>query len=83
MPPVSLCDLAPGECATVAALHTTGPMRRRLLDLGLVEHTPLACVGESPAGDMRAYLIRGAVIALRRADGETILVEREAACPWD
>lgn len=80
---VCLSDLGPGECGTVAALHTVGPMRRRLLDLGLVKHTPLACVGENPAGDMRAYLVRGAVIALRRTDGTTILVEREAARPWD
>ena len=43
-------------------------MRRRLLDIGLVENTRVECVGQSPSGDPKAFLIRGAVIALRLSD---------------
>ena len=64
----SLRDVAPGERAVVAALLTTGGMRRRLLDIGLVEGTEVACVGRSPGGDPAASLIRGAVVAIRAAD---------------
>lgn len=49
-------------------------MKRRLLDLGLVEDTRIACVGRSPGGDPAAYLIRGAVIAIRDADCSRVLV---------
>ena len=49
-------------------------MRRRLLDIGLVENTEVECLGRSPAGDPSAFLIRGAVIALRSADCAQILV---------
>lgn len=35
----------------------------------------------SPAGDPCAYLIRGAVIALRRADAEGIRLERRGGAP--
>ncbi len=66
--------LSPGQSAVVRGLTATGSMARRLQDLGLVENTLVQCVGQSPAGDPRAFRIRGAIIALRRADCETILV---------
>lgn len=69
-----LCDLAPGQTATVRSLQATGSIRRRLLDIGLVENTPVECLGRSPAGDPSAYLIRGAVIAIRAEDCRGILV---------
>lgn len=69
-----LNDIQPGQRATVCALRTGESLRRRLLDIGLIEDTEIACVGRSPAGDPAAFLIRGAVIAIRRADGQNILV---------
>ncbi len=69
-------DIQPGQCASVRALYSTGSMRRRLLDIGLVEHTPVRCLGRSPGGDPSAYLIRGAVIAtIRSEDCENIIVD--------
>ena len=52
-------------------------MDRRLTDLGLVRGTRVTCVLRSPAGDPRAYLIRGALIALRRADADGVWLERQ------
>ena len=49
-------------------------MRRRLQDIGLIEGTRVECLQKSPSGDPVAYLIRGAVIALRTEDSEKILV---------
>ncbi len=69
---VRLCDMREGDVGFVRALHTTGNMRRRFLDLGLTAGAPVRCVGQSPAGDPSAYLIRGAVIAIRHADGRTV-----------
>lgn len=70
-----LNDLEPGEAGVVCGLLTTGAMRRRFLDLGLVENTWVQCLGRSPGGDPSAYLIRGAVIAIRSEDCRGILVE--------
>lgn len=78
----SLASLAPGESCTVSDLQVGGGLRRRLLDLGLVKNTVVKCVGKSPAGDPAAYLIRGAVIALRAADSSQIMVRRGDAL-WD
>lgn len=70
-----LCDMKTGTYATVKRLDTVGELRRRLMDIGLVEGTPVECVRKSPAGDPMAYLIRGAVIALRKEDAATVLME--------
>ena len=64
----SLAALDLGQGGRVASVSAEGAMRRRLLDLGLIPGTPVACVARSPAGDPAAYLIRGAVVALRRRD---------------
>lgn len=78
----TLCDLQPGQRACVGGLLSQGGMRRRLMDVGLIGHTEVECLGRSPGGDPAAYLIRGAVIALRRADCAGILLE-EGEELWD
>lgn len=70
----NLTMLSEGDCARVAGLKTTGSMRRRLLDLGMIEGTRVWCAQKSPCGDPIAYAVRGAVIALRNEDAENILV---------
>ena len=69
-----LSQLPVGQCATVQQILTAGTMRRRLQDLGIILGTPIECVLKSPAGDPVAYRIRGALIALRKKDSETILM---------
>lgn len=61
-----------GQSATVLKINTVGNMRRRFIDLGLIESTVIQCVGKSPAGDPKAYLIKGAVIAIRQEDTKGI-----------
>lgn len=73
--PLPLNDISVGQQVVVDALHTTGYMRRRLLDLGLIPHTTVECLGHAPHGDPTAYLIRGAVIAIRAEDAQHILVQ--------
>lgn len=70
----NLSEIKPGETAVVKSLCAHGSMRRRLLDIGLVEGTRVECVGVSPLGDPASYLIRGAVIAIRAADSRDVLV---------
>ncbi|MBP3448034.1 MAG: ferrous iron transport protein A [Clostridia bacterium] len=69
-----LSQLPMGQNATVLKILTSGTMRRRLQDLGIIPGTQIECVLKSPAGDPVAYRIRGALIALRKKDSETILM---------
>ena len=71
---VCLKDIKPGQRATVVSLQSTGSMRRRLLDIGLIENTDVECLGRSPGDDPTAFLIRGAVIAIRSEDCRDILI---------
>ncbi|MDO5521372.1 MAG: FeoA family protein [bacterium] len=71
---VTLNQITVGEQAMIKELKSTGGMRRRLLDIGLVENTNIQCLGCSPSGDPKAYLIRGAVIAIRSEDCNNILI---------
>lgn len=69
-----LNEIKTGEKARVHSLLTHGAMRRRLLDIGLVEGAEVECVGKSPLGDPSAYLICGAVIAIRDCDSREVKV---------
>lgn len=68
----ALSSLRCGQSAVVRTIETQGAMRRRLQDIGLISGTRVECVGVSPLGDPAAYLIRGAVIALRREDSDGV-----------
>lgn len=48
-----------------------------LNELGLINGTKVECVIKAPFGETKAYLIRGAVIALHRSDAEKIFISEE------
>ncbi|MBO5274348.1 MAG: ferrous iron transport protein A [Clostridia bacterium] len=79
----SLNKLGRGECAVVSRLSATGSLRRRLQDLGFTEGEHVECVAVSPFGDPGAYLIRGAVIALRSEDSAAVELIEAKEQPWD
>ncbi|MBR2387301.1 MAG: ferrous iron transport protein A [Clostridia bacterium] len=74
MDTLTLDNLSVNRCGRVAGLLSGGAMRRRMIDLGIVEGTKIECVGRSPSGDPSAYMIRGAVIAIRKRDAKNILL---------
>lgn len=77
MPPktVPLHLIPTGSTGLVKALTGEESMRRRMLDLGLINNTVVQSLRRSPSGDPTAYQIRGAVIALRAEEASKILVE--------
>jgi len=72
--------LRPGEEGVVVRLAggVQGAQRRRMLDLGVVPGTVIRAELSSVSGDPMAYRIRGAVIALRRAQADDILIHRRS-----
>ena len=74
---MTLDQLKPNETATVTALHSVGPNRRRLMDLGIVSGTQVAVEMISPLGDPVAYRVRGAVVALRRKQASEIEINMQ------
>lgn len=71
----NLFDLKKGEKCVIYKILPNTNIHRRLLDIGLIENTVVQCVEISPLGDPKAFLIRGAVIALRSEDCRNILIK--------
>ena len=70
-----LNTLAEGSSGYVSEIRSSGSMRRRLFDIGLIPGTKVFCLQRSLFGDPVAFFIRGAVIALREEDTKDILIQ--------
>jgi ferrous iron transport protein A len=71
---IRLSELKVSEKGKVISVNAKGDLLHRFIDLGIIEGTIIKCIGESPQGDPKAYLIRGARIALRNRDAFLIEV---------
>lgn len=69
-----LCDIGYGESAIIKSVLLDGSISRRLYDMGFIEGTDIECVGRSLFGGMSAFLVRGAVYAIRTGECEKILI---------
>ena len=65
---MKLSELELGERAYVTKVRQDTSISRRLLDIGLIPGTKVECVLMSPSLNPKAYMIRGAVIAVRNED---------------
>lgn len=74
MKKIHLDELPLETTGIVETLNCKGAIRRRLLDLGIVQGTKIVPILKSPSGDPTAFLIRGSLIALRKEDANLILV---------
>ena len=71
---MTLMELPVGQSAIVTRLHAQRALRQRLIDLGFIEGSEIACLFSSPLGDPRAYRVHGSVIALRARDAANVEV---------
>ncbi len=60
--------------ATVNKISCDWNIRRRLMDLGIIEDTKIIPVLTSPTGDSKAYDVRKTILALRQDDAKDIFV---------
>ncbi len=71
---MTLDGLAKGIVGKVTVVGGTGSFRRRLMELGLLPGTQVARTGSAPLGDPLSFLVRGAVVCLRRDDARLVEV---------
>lgn len=60
---------------TVKEINCTDNVKRRILDLGIIEGTKIKPVLKSPLGDPTAYEVRGIILSLREEDSQNIEVQ--------
>lgn len=68
----TLDKMSINEKSKVKKIDEKSQMRRRFLDIGLTDGTEVECVLVSYGGEMKAYNIKGAVIAIRKEDAKFI-----------
>ncbi len=72
---LDLTALVPGGEGRVVAVHESGPVGRRLLDLGFLPGTRIKMIRRAPLGDPVLYELRGYRLCLRRVDAARVEVE--------
>ena len=64
-----------GKKGVVVSIDATKEMKRRFMDLGLIEGTMVETYLKSPFNDPIAYKIKNAIIAIRNNDSRCIVVD--------
>ena len=72
---LSLENTKVGQKVRVKKVISNSSIKRRLLDIGLTPGTIIERVLENFSGTLVAYMIRGALIAIRNEDASEIIVE--------
>ncbi len=73
----TLGDVRLLESAKIINLECDGPVRRRLLDLGLTPKTLVTVTNIAPMGDPIQISLRGYELSLRKDEAKKIIVSKE------
>ena len=66
-----------GNTVRVRKLHGDGPVKRRIMDMGITKGVDIFVRKVAPLGDAIEVTVRGYELSLRKADAEMIEVESE------
>jgi Fe2+ transport system protein FeoA len=72
-----LGEFKSGEKGTVVKLTVPGPLRRRLLDMGITPGTEIIFNKVAPLGDPVEIRLRGYKLAIRKTEAEAVLMKTE------
>ena len=71
----TLKETSVGETVKVVKLNGSGPVKRRIMDMGITKGVDLFVRKVAPLGDPVEVTVRGYELSLRKADAEMIEVE--------
>jgi len=72
---MTLKDLKPGESGIVVSIGEKGPIRRRLMDMGVTPGATIEVVKVAPLGDPIEVNIRGYELSLRKDEAKSIVLK--------
>ena len=70
----TLKNVPVGGTAAVRKIRGEGPLKRRVMDMGLTKGTEVTVDRIAPLGDPIELTVRGYKLSIRKADAETIEV---------
>lgn len=71
----TLKDIKVGETTAVIKVYGDGPVRRRIMDMGITKGVEIYVRKVAPLGDPMELNLRGYELTLRKADASMIEVE--------
>ena len=72
---MTLKDIKPGNSAKVVRINGAGPVKRRIMDLGLTKGTEVTVRKIAPLGDPIELTVRGYELSIRKDEAAAIDVE--------
>lgn len=72
---MTLKETAIGQTVKVIKLSGEGPVKRRIMDMGITKGVEIYVRKKAPLGDPVEVTVRGYELSLRKADAEMIEVE--------
>ena len=72
----TLKEVACGETVKVKKISGDGPLKRRIMDMGITKGVDIYMKKVAPLGDPIEVTVRGYEMSLRKADAEMIHVEK-------
>lgn len=73
----TLKDALVGRTVKVVKLNGEGPVKRRIMDMGITKGTELYIRKVAPLGDPVEITVRGYELSLRKEDAGCVLVEQK------
>ena len=74
---MTLRELKPGEKGEILKLRGEGPVKRRLLDMGIVLGETVEVIRVAPLGDPVEVKVKGYHLSLRKEEAESVIVEKK------
>ena len=71
----TLREVSVGQTVKVTKLTGEGPVKRRIMDMGITKGVEVFVRKVAPLGDPVEVTVRGYELSLRKADAEMILIE--------
>ena len=68
----TLKDAQVGQTVPVARLNGTGPVKRRIMDMGITKGVQIYVRKVAPLGDPMELNVRGYELSVRKADAEMV-----------
>ncbi|MBR2654042.1 MAG: ferrous iron transport protein A [Lachnospiraceae bacterium] len=72
---MTLKDVRVGQTVKVTKIIGTGPVKRRIMDMGITKGVEIFVRKVAPLGDPMELKVRGYELSVRKADAEMIEVE--------
>ena len=72
---MTLAEIEPGREVIITRIGGGGPIRQRLLDMGIMRGTVVRVERHAPLGDPVEICVKGYCLALRREEAAGITVE--------